>query len=97
MALRWYLRRNGLSYRDVEELLTERGIEVDHVTIYRWVQRFTPMLIDAARPDMVWVSSSRRPAVAAELDRLGLAWRWTGGEGPLLLGLGERPDPGSGQ
>jgi transposase-like protein len=34
----------------VEELLAERGIEVDHVTIYRWVQRFTPLLIDAARP-----------------------------------------------
>jgi transposase, IS6 family len=39
-----------LSYRDVEELLAERGIEVDHVTIYRWVERFTPLLIDAARP-----------------------------------------------
>ena len=49
LAVRWYLRY-GLSYRDVEELLAERGIEVDHVTIYRWVQRFTPQLIDAARP-----------------------------------------------
>lgn len=49
LAVRWYLRY-GLSYRDVEELLAERGIEVDHVTIYRWVQRFTPMLIDAASP-----------------------------------------------
>jgi transposase-like protein len=39
-----------LSYRDVEELLAERGIEVDHVTLFRWVQRFTPLLIDAARP-----------------------------------------------
>jgi IS6 family transposase len=48
-AVRWYLRY-GLSYRDVEELLAERGIDVDHVTIYRWVQRFTPLLIDAARP-----------------------------------------------
>jgi transposase, IS6 family len=37
VAVRWYLRY-GLSYRDVEELLAERGIEVDHVTIYRWVQ-----------------------------------------------------------
>ncbi len=35
VAVRWYLGY-GLSYRDVEELLTERGIEVDHVTIYRW-------------------------------------------------------------
>jgi transposase, IS6 family len=31
-------------------LLTERGVTVDHVTIYRWVQRFTPLLINAARP-----------------------------------------------
>src|SRR2546427_8884879 len=49
LAVRWYLRY-GLSYRDVEELLAERGIEVDHVSIYRWVQRFTPLFIDAARP-----------------------------------------------
>ena len=49
VAVRWYLRY-CLSYRDVEELLAERGIQVDHVTIYRWVQRFTPLLIDAARP-----------------------------------------------
>jgi IS6 family transposase len=49
VAVRWCLRY-GLSYRDVEELLSERGIEVDHVTIYRWVQTFTPEFIDAARP-----------------------------------------------
>ena len=49
LAVRWYLRY-GLSYRDVEELLAERGIEVDHVTIYRWVQRFTPLVVEAARP-----------------------------------------------
>src|SRR3954470_7913730 len=47
VAVRWYLRY-GLSYRDVEELLAERGIEVDHVTVYRWVHRFTPLLADAA-------------------------------------------------
>jgi len=49
LAVRWYLRF-GLSYRDLEELLAERGVEVDHVTLFRWVQRFTPLLIDAARP-----------------------------------------------
>jgi transposase-like protein len=49
LAVRWYLRF-GLSYRDVEELLTERGVEVDHVTVYRWVLRFTPLLAEAARP-----------------------------------------------
>ena len=48
LAVRWYLRF-GLSYRDVEELLAERGIEVDHVTVYRWVQRFAPEFAEAAR------------------------------------------------
>lgn len=49
LAVRWYLRF-GLSYRDVEELLTERSVEVDHVTVYRWVLRFAPLLAEAARP-----------------------------------------------
>ena len=49
LAVRWYLRF-GLSYRDVEELLAERGVEVDHVTVFRWVQRFTPVLVEPARP-----------------------------------------------
>jgi transposase-like protein len=49
LAVRWYLRY-GLSYRDLEELLAERGIDVDHVTLFRWVQTFTPLLVDAARP-----------------------------------------------
>ena len=49
LAVRWYLRFS-LSYRDVEELLAERGIEVDHVTIYRWVLRFARLLAEAARP-----------------------------------------------
>ena len=40
VAVRWYL----------EELLAERGIEVDHVTVFRWVQTFTSEFIDAARP-----------------------------------------------
>jgi IS6 family transposase len=49
VAVRWYLRY-GPSYRGVEELLAEGGIEVDHVTVYRWVQRFAPLFADAARP-----------------------------------------------
>jgi transposase, IS6 family len=48
IAVRWYLRY-GLSYRDVEELLAERGVTVDHGTVYRWVQRFTADFIEAAR------------------------------------------------
>jgi transposase-like protein len=50
VAVRWQLRY-GLSYRDVEELLGERAISVDHVTVYRWVQ-VTAEFIDAARPSM---------------------------------------------
>jgi IS6 family transposase len=49
LAVRWYLRF-GLSCRDVAALLSERGIEVDHVSVYRWVQRSTPLLAEAARP-----------------------------------------------
>ena len=42
-AVRWYCRY-GVSYRDLEEMLTERGASVDHSTIYRWVQRYGPEL-----------------------------------------------------
>jgi transposase-like protein len=48
LAVRWHLRY-GLSHRDIEELLAERAVDVDHVTIYGWVQRFTPLVIEAAR------------------------------------------------
>ena len=48
IAVRWYLRY-GLSYRDVEELLAERGIDVDHVTIYRW-GRVAPARCHAGAP-----------------------------------------------
>src|SRR5580693_1594391 len=43
MAVGWYLRFS-LSYRDVEELLAERGLSVDHVTVWRRVQRYAPEL-----------------------------------------------------
>ena len=43
LAVGWYLRFS-LSYRDVEELLAERGLLVDHVAVWRWVQRYAPEL-----------------------------------------------------
>ena len=49
VAVQSYLRY-GLSYRDIEELMDDRGIDVDQVTIYRWVRRSTPLLSDAAVP-----------------------------------------------
>jgi hypothetical protein len=47
-AVRWCLRF-GLSYRDLEELLAERGIDVDHVTVDRWVRLLSPLLVGPAR------------------------------------------------
>src|SRR5215469_13532403 len=40
-CVRWYCRFS-LSLRDVEELMAERGLSVDHTTIGRWVQRYGP-------------------------------------------------------
>ena len=46
--MRWYLRYS-LSFRDVEELLSERGLKADHTTIWRWVQRYGPELEERLR------------------------------------------------
>ena len=47
-AVRWYLRYS-LWFRDVEELLSERGLAADHTTIWRWVQRYGPELEERLR------------------------------------------------
>ena len=36
------LCKYGISYRDLEEMMLERGVEVDHSTLYRWVIRYAP-------------------------------------------------------
>jgi transposase, IS6 family len=59
LAVRWYVRYR-LSYADVVEWFAERGLDVDRSTIYRWVQRFLPLIQDAARVH-------RRP--------VGIKWR----------------------
>jgi len=48
-AVQRYLRY-ALSYRDVEELMRERGLAVDHTTIFRWVQKYAPELDKRCRP-----------------------------------------------
>jgi len=73
LAVRWYLRF-GLSYRDVEELLAERGIEVDHVTVYRWVQRFAPEFAEAARARQHLTGD--RWHVDETYVRVGGSWRY---------------------
>src|SRR5690242_11072244 len=59
LAVGWYLRFS-LSYREVEELLAERGLWVDHVTVWRWVQRYAPELQRRLRRHLKPTSDSWR-------------------------------------
>ena len=59
LAVGWYLRFS-LSYRDVEELLAERGVHADHVTVWRWVQRYAPELQQRLRPHLKPTNDSWR-------------------------------------
>src|ERR1051326_1664804 len=72
LCVRWYLRY-CLSYRDLEEMMAERGVEVDHSTIARWVLHFSPILNDLSRREM------RRPNRSWRVDEtyVRVAGRWT--------------------
>jgi IS6 family transposase len=59
LCVRWYLRYS-LSYRDLEEMMTERGLSVDHTTIYRWVQHYAPELDRRCRPHLNATTDSWR-------------------------------------
>ncbi|MBL4907144.1 MAG: IS6 family transposase [Sulfitobacter sp.] len=53
-CVRWYCKY-GISYRDLEEMMEERGVEVDHSTLYRWVQHYAPELENRLK----WYKRSR--------------------------------------
>src|SRR5450631_706970 len=59
LCVHWYLRYT-LSYRDLEEMMLERGLQVDHTTIYRWVQRYAPDLEKRSRPHLKATTDSWR-------------------------------------
>ncbi len=59
LCVRWYLRYS-LSYRDLEEMMLERGLHVDHTTIYRWVQRYAPELEKRCKPHLNTTNDSWR-------------------------------------
>jgi transposase-like protein len=61
LCVRWYLR-DSLSYRDLEEMLLERSLHVDHPTIYRWVQCYAPELEGRCRPHLRTTTDSWRVA-----------------------------------
>lgn len=59
LCVRWYLRY-GLSYRDLAEIMSERGLNIAHTTIYRWVQHFAPELEKRLRPHLKQSNDSWR-------------------------------------
>ncbi len=58
-AVRWYLQF-PISYRDLERMLADRGVSVDHTTIYRWVQAYAPELDRRLRPHLCLTTGSWR-------------------------------------
>src|SRR5712691_10715974 len=59
LCVRWYLRY-ALSYRDLAEMMRERGLSIDHTTIYRWVQKYAPELEKRCRPHLKACNDSWR-------------------------------------
>ena len=59
LCVRWYLRY-AVSDRDLEEMMRERGLCVDHTTIYRWVQRYAPEIDKRCRPFLRRTTDSYR-------------------------------------
>jgi IS6 family transposase len=59
LCVRWYCRYS-LSYRDLEEMMRERGLNVDHVTVFRWVQRYAPEINKRMRPHLKMSGTSYR-------------------------------------
>jgi transposase, IS6 family len=72
LCVRWYLRF-GLSFRNLEELMAERKLNVDHVTIWRWVQRYAPELNRRCRPELRRTNGSWR----VDETYLRVAGKWT--------------------
>jgi transposase, IS6 family len=72
LSVRWYLRYS-LSYRDLEEIMAERGLDVDHVTIWRWVQHYAPLSNQRLRREL------RRPNGSWRVDEtyIKVAGKWT--------------------
>jgi transposase-like protein len=73
LCVRWYLRY-ALSYRDLEEMMRERGLSVDHTTIYRWVQAYAPELEKRIRPHLRPTNDSYR--VDETYIKIKGAWKY---------------------
>jgi transposase, IS6 family len=72
LCVRWYLRF-GLSFRNLEEMMAERNLSVDHVTIWRWVQRYSPEMNRRCRPELRKTNRSWR----CDETYVRVAGKWT--------------------
>src|SRR6266849_3094185 len=72
LCLRWYLRYS-LSYRDLEEMMAERGLSLDHSTIWRWVQRYAPILNQRIRREL----RPRNGSWRVDETYIRVAGKWT--------------------
>jgi IS6 family transposase len=72
LCVRWYLRF-ALSFRNLEEMIAERSLSVDHVTIWRWVQRYAPVLSRRCRSELRKTNRSWR----VDETYLRVAGKWT--------------------
>jgi transposase-like protein len=73
LCVRWYCKY-GISYRDLAEMMSERGINVNPSTIFRWVQRYAPEIEKRVRPYQGHGSRSWR--VDGTYVRVGRRWRY---------------------
>lgn len=73
LCVRWYCRCQ-LSYRDLEEMMRERGLSVDHTTIFRWVQKYAPEINKRIRPHLKLAGASYR--LDETYVKVGKQWKY---------------------
>ena len=73
LCVRWYCRYQ-LSYRDLEEIMRERGLTVDHTTIFRWVQTYSPQINKRIRPHLKLAGASYR--IDETYVKVGNSWKY---------------------
>jgi transposase-like protein len=73
LCFRWYCRYQ-LSYRDHEEMMQERGLPVDHSTIFRWVQRYASEINKRIRSHLKLAGASYR--IDETYIKVGTQWKY---------------------
>jgi transposase-like protein len=73
LCVRWYCRYS-LSYRDLEEMMRERGLSVDHTTVWRWVQKYAPEINKRMRPHLKMSGTSYR--LDETYVKVGPEWKY---------------------